>query len=58
MNSDVDLLVSAPEGAGELEMGGLLMDVQELLHRKVDVVSDKGLSPLLRDTVLKEAKPL
>ncbi len=38
--------------------GGLLMDLEEFLQCKVDIVTDKGLSPLIREGVLKEAKPL
>ncbi len=38
--------------------GGLLMDLEEFLQCKVDIVTDKGLSPLIRERVLKEAKPL
>ena len=56
--SDVDLLVSLPEGTGGLALGGLLMDVQDLLQRRVDVVSDKGLYPPLRERVLEEAVSL
>lgn len=57
-NSDVDLLVSPLEGASLLDLGGLLMDAQELLGRHVDVVSDRALHPLLRDRILAEAIPL
>jgi len=56
--SDVDLLVSIPEGTGGLALCGLLIDVEELLRRRVDVVSDKGLHPLIRDRILNEAEPL
>jgi predicted nucleotidyltransferase len=38
--------------------GGLLMDLEELLECKVDIVTERGLSPLIRDRVLKEARPL
>lgn len=38
--------------------GGLLMDWQDLLERKVDVLTDRGISPLIRERVLAEAKPL
>jgi len=38
--------------------GGLLMDLQDLLGRKVDVLTERGLSPLIRERVLAEAKPL
>jgi predicted nucleotidyltransferase len=34
------------------------MDLQELLHCKVDVVTEKGLCERIRNSVLKEAKPL
>ena len=56
--SDVDLLVSLPKGRSGLALGGLLMDVQDLLHRRVDVVSERGLHPMLRESILKEAVPL
>ena len=38
--------------------GGLLMDLQDLLGCKVDIVTEKGLSTLIRERVLNEAKPL
>ncbi len=56
--SDVDLLVTAPEGTSGLALGGLLMDASELLDRKVDVLSDRGLHPALRERILREAVPL
>ena len=56
--SDVDLLVSLPPDKTGLALGGLLMDVQDLLQRRVDVVTEGGLHPALRDRVLREAQPL
>ena len=56
--SDVDLLVTLPAGGSGLALGGLLMDVQELLQRRVDVVTERSLHPELRERVLKEALPL
>lgn len=56
--SDVDLLVSLPQGKSGLALGGLLMDVQDLLQRKVDVVTERCLHPSLREHVLKEAQHL
>ncbi len=38
--------------------GGLLMDLQDLLGRKVDVLTERGVSPLIREQVLAEATPL
>ena len=57
-SSDVDLLVNLPKGTSGLALGGLLMDVQDLLHRRVDVVTEASLHPLIRDQVLNEAQPL
>ena len=56
--SNVDLLVSLPPDKTGLALGGLLMDVQDLLQRRVDVVTERGLHPALRDRVLREAQPL
>jgi predicted nucleotidyltransferase len=56
--SDIDLLVSLPPGRSGLALGGLLMDVQELTGRKVDVVTEASLHPSLRQRVLLEAIPL
>jgi len=41
-----------------LDLGGLLMDLQSLLGRPVDVISEKGLRPTIRARVLREAVPL
>lgn len=57
-NSDIDLLVALPEGASGLALGGLLMDVEELTRRKVDVLTEAGLHPALRERILREAEPL
>ncbi len=57
-DSDVDLLVEWEAGRSLLDLGGLLMDLQTLLGREVDVVTDKGLRDRIRTRVLQEAKPL
>lgn len=57
-NSDVDFLVELEAGRSLFDLGGLLMDLQNLLHRKVDVVTEKGLHWYIRDKVLKEARPI
>jgi len=56
--SDVDFLVDLEPGRSLLDLGGLLMDLQDLLGRKVDVVTEAGLRERLRPGVLGEAKPL
>ena len=37
--SDVDFLVELEDGRTLFDLGGLLMDLQELLQRRVDVVT-------------------
>jgi hypothetical protein len=57
-NSDVDFLVDLEPGRSLLDLGGLLMDLQRLLNRKVDVVTEAGVRPRLRPRILKEARAL
>ena len=56
--SDVDFLVSMEPGRSLLDLGGLLLDLQDLLGRDVDVVTEKGLRSRVRDRVLDEAVAL
>jgi len=57
-DSDLDLLVSFREGSSLLDLIGLQQAVEDLVHTPVDVVSDRGLSPYLKDQILAEAAPL
>lgn len=57
-NSDVDLLVTLAPGTSALALGGLLLDAQELLGRRVDVVTEASLHPALRERVMALAVPL
>lgn len=56
--SDVDFLVDLENGRSLLDLGGLLMDLQALLGRPVDVVTEKGLKSRIRNRVLDEAVSL
>jgi predicted nucleotidyltransferase len=56
--SDLDLLVDAPEDLSLLALGGFLMDVRDLLGIQVDVVTRRSLKPRLQDQVFKEAIPI
>lgn len=56
--SDIDLIVEFEPGRSLLDHAGLWLDLQELLGCKVDVVSDRGIKPRIRERVLKEAVPL
>lgn len=56
--SDVDLLVDLDADRSLLDHIGLQQALEDLLGVKVDVVTRRGLHPLLRDDVLAEAVPL
>jgi len=56
--SDLDLLVTMESGRSLLDHAALWLELQELLGCEVDVVSENGLRPRIRDRVLKEAVPL
>ncbi len=56
--SDLDLLVEAGPNTTPFFPGGLVADLEDELRRRVDVVEERGLHPLLRDDILKEAVPL
>lgn len=54
-SSDVDFLVELPPGLSGFVLGGFLMDMQDLLKRKVDVVTEASLHPKIREKVLRQA---
>ena len=57
-DSDVDFLVDAGPSTSSWFPGGLILDLQALLGRRVEVVTERGLHPLLRDRILQEAVPI
>lgn len=57
-NSDVDLLVEVGPDVSPWFPGGLVADLEALLGRRVQIVTERGLDELLRDRVLREAVPL
>jgi len=57
-SSDIDLLVDFEPDRSLLDHAALVLDLEELLGRKVDVVTEKGVYWLLRRRILKEARAL
>ena len=53
--SDIDFLVDMEEGRSLLDHAALIIDLERLLKRSVDVVSERGLRRLVRKEVLKDA---
>jgi predicted nucleotidyltransferase len=57
-DSDIDLLIEKGPTTSPWFPAGLVLELEESLGRRVDVVTEKALNPHLRDRVLREAVPL
>lgn len=57
-DSDIDILVDAAEGATLMDLGGLQVELEELLGVRVDVKVPGELSRYFREEVLAEAAPI
>jgi predicted nucleotidyltransferase len=55
---DLDLLVEMEAGRSLLDQVAFWQDVEELLGFEVDVITERGVSPYLRERILAEARPL
>ena len=53
-NSDLDILIEFGEGKSLLDLVALKLELEEILKRKIDVVTYNGLHPAIREKVLKE----
>jgi hypothetical protein len=54
VGSDIDILVEFKKEKSLLDLAGLKIDLEELLHREVDVLTYNSLHPLIREQILKE----
>ena len=57
-DSDIDFLIDAGPTTSSWVPAGLILDLEEMLGYRVEVVTDKALNPYIRDSVLREAVPL
>ena len=57
-DSDVDILVDMEEGHGLLDIVAIKQELEELLGRPVDVVTEAAVSVYIRDEVLNQAVAL
>ena len=56
--SDIDFLVELEKGRSLFDIGGAKIKLEDLLGRKVDIVTEQGLHWYVRDEILKEARPI
>ena len=57
-DSDIDFLVSFLPNASLFDQAGLIEELCELLQQKVDVVSERAVTPYLKQIINEEALPL
>lgn len=57
-DSDIDFLVDIGPDTSSWFPAGLVVDLEDLLGRRVEVVTERALWPELRDHVLREETPL
>ncbi len=57
-DSDIDLLVEAPEGTSSFGFVRFKQVIEQVLGRQVDLVDYGGLKPRLDDDIRREAVPL
>ena len=57
-DSDVDFLVEAGPATSSWFPAGLILDLQQVLGHRVEVVEEKALRPSLRSSVVRDAVPL
>jgi predicted nucleotidyltransferase len=56
--SDTDFLVDTESSTSSWFPAGLILDLEEILGCRVDIVTERGLNPYIREHVLREAVPL
>jgi uncharacterized protein len=57
-DSDIDLLIEKSPTTSSWFPAGLVLELEEMLGQRVEIVTEKALSPYLRDRVLRKAVPL
>ena len=56
--SDIDLLVTWRNGTSLLDQAALILELESLLGRRVDIASDGWVKPSIRESVYRDAIPL
>ncbi|MDY6952126.1 MAG: nucleotidyltransferase family protein [Thermodesulfobacteriota bacterium] len=53
--SDIDLLIELEPGRSLLDIIAIKQDIEDMINRRVDVVTAGALSPYIREEIVKEA---
>jgi len=57
-DSDVDILIELDPGKSLLDILAIKQDLEDLLHRNVDVLTESAVSPYIKDDIMSEAVAL
>jgi len=57
-DSDIDLLIDLAPDRGFADYLAMVEEMERLLSRKVDLVTERGLSPFFKPYILAEAEPV
>lgn len=57
-NCDIDFLIDLERGRTLFDLGGMIVDLQQLLERNVNVVTEDSLHWYIKDRILSEARPI
>jgi len=55
-DSDIDMLIATEDGLSLLDVAVFQTDLEELLQKRIDIVSERAIYPLLREEILNNAK--
>lgn len=56
--SDIDILIELPEEATLIDLVGIKLDIEDKLHKKVDVITFRSICPLIKESVLNSLYPV
>lgn len=57
-NSDLDLLIELPKGKSLFDFIGLKQDIEDKMHKKIDLVEYQAIKPSLKPYILKDELPI
>lgn len=57
-NSDIDILIEPPKGMSLIGFIHLKYELEDKLHKKIDLISYRGIHPLLKKQILKEEEKI
>lgn len=58
VNSDIDILVDIPRGTTLLDLVGIKQDLENILNKKVDLITYNSIHPKLKDSILSNQYPI